>query len=153
MKFKLPKIKAVHPKLIASDLISVQPMSAPKASMFFFNYKYKISDVIAGATYFAKASPGPGGTKIWMLCAVKDIYSPEYEPYFAITTGHSYAIYDVNGQPIVCTDREIFKRYELNIEDVRVLKEEEFLVDNRDFLELEHEDHHSFLPGKWKQKH
>jgi len=39
-KFIFPVLRRVFPNLIANEIVSVQPMTAPVGAVFFFNYKY-----------------------------------------------------------------------------------------------------------------
>ena len=39
-KFIFPVLRRVFPNLIANEIVSVQPMTAPVGAVFFFDYKY-----------------------------------------------------------------------------------------------------------------
>jgi hypothetical protein len=121
-KFALPVIKAVMPSLISTNLVNVQPMSQPNSLLFFLNYTIGI---ITGQTYFVKKVKGK-----WQICVKKDLYDPKYKPYFAITIGHGFAIYNANGKLLKCTDKTIPKKYKLDIESAAVTDGEVILSED-----------------------
>lgn len=103
--FKLPKIRAVKPGVIAQEVAKVQP---------FFD------QLRIGETYLAKET----SQDIWETCTMKDISDPDYKPFLAIPSKGGYAVWDVEkGIPIVCTDREIFKKFEPDPEGAIVTEE------------------------------
>ena len=96
--FKLPKIHAVKPRLLTQDIVTAQP---------FF------CELLIGQTYLAKKI----GLDRWETCTMKDITDPNYKPFLAIPSRGGYAIWDAETEkPIVCTDREIFKKFEISPE-------------------------------------
>ena len=94
-KFTFPKINKVYPKL--QDLVGVQPMGFA---------------LHVGRTYWAKHVDG-----YWETCTERDLYNPNYVPHFGIACENGHAIWDADLKPIVCTNREIFKRYEVDPEN------------------------------------
>jgi len=42
-KISIPLVKRIYPKLIAEQLVSVQPMTQPAALSYYLNYKYSSS--------------------------------------------------------------------------------------------------------------
>jgi hypothetical protein len=122
----LPKIRKAYPRITASDLVGVQPMGW---------------QLYVGHTYWAKHVGG-----YWETCTTKDLYDPNYVPHFGIACEKGgYAIWDADLKPIVCTNREIFKRYEVDPEDatttdrpVSLANPEKKLVSSIFFLETKY---------------
>lgn len=57
-KFAMPIIRAVFPNLVATDLVSVQPMDGPTSLVFFLEARYALTkgSVTAGQTAFSALS-------------------------------------------------------------------------------------------------
>jgi len=101
---QLPTIRKVYPKLVAQDIVNVQPMGTLALDV--------------GNTYWVKSV----GKDIWETCTEKDLYNPDYVPYFGIVNNGEggYAVYDMDSTPIVCTDREIFKKFTVDPENASI---------------------------------
>lgn len=110
-KFAFPLIKKAYPRIMAQDIVSVQPMD-------FALY--------AGSTYWAKHVD-----ECWQTCTQKDLYDPDYIPHFGIAIDGGYAIWDSDFKPIVCTDREIFEKHDLQPEEAKVTDESISLANPR----------------------
>lgn len=65
-KFVFPIIRALFPNLAATELVSVQPMTAPVGLVFFFDYLYGTSkgDITAGDQMFRNPSAAYGSPTI-----------------------------------------------------------------------------------------
>ena len=107
--FKLPQLTKVKQPLFDMGKVTPTPFGV----------------LPVGRTYFAKKLPNG----MWETCTERDIYDPEYKPFLAIAE-KGYAIWDgLTGKPIVCTNREIFKKYKVSPENAEVTSKNQTLND------------------------
>jgi len=95
--FKLPTIRKIFPKIMPKDLIGVQPLG------------WALS---VGRTYWVRHVDD-----CWMTSIETDLYDPDYKPHLGVLSQQGYAVWDADLKPIVCTDREIFKKYDVTPEN------------------------------------
>ncbi len=64
-RFAFPMIRAIYPNLVATDLVSVQPMQGPTSLIFFLEQQYGVTkgSAVQGASALSPISghPGPRG--------------------------------------------------------------------------------------------
>jgi len=78
-RFALPLIKKSHPRLIAEDLVKVQPMSQPSSLLFYMKYKYALQKPQGVVALLERISPcGMFGYPC------EEVHNPEYDPQHAV---------------------------------------------------------------------